>query len=112
MNEKEIKIRIAKSGNSKVLKEWQKHSSITKEQFIEAVEWVCSDRLNAAGLTPTGWEKLRVRQDYNTTTFRHLNGFLWSGASFPMEVPEDQKKYYGDSINVMQKIALCSWDQV
>lgn len=103
---------IVKSDKSWMLKEWQKHSSITKEQFLDALKWVCSEKYNAAGLTKTGWIKLRWHHERSGTILRELSGLAWAGDRFPVEVREDLKAYYGDTVDVVQKIALSSWDRV
>ncbi|MDO4432002.1 MAG: hypothetical protein Q4B80_01670 [Aerococcaceae bacterium] len=50
MNNFETKKKIVLSGNSKLFKQWEKFGKVTQEEFLEALEWVCADPLDEAGL--------------------------------------------------------------
>lgn len=45
----DIKLKIIEAGGSEVLKDWEKYGLITKDEFIEALTWVCNDPLNDDG---------------------------------------------------------------
>lgn len=45
----DIKLKIIEEGESEVLKDWQKYGLITKDEFVEALTWVCNDSLNEDG---------------------------------------------------------------
>ena len=56
----ETKKKIVLAGESRIFNNWKEHSTITREEFLEALEWVCSDPLKEdgrmtreIGLTPT-----------------------------------------------------------
>lgn len=110
----QIKMKILKNGDSKLLKDWQRYSSITEDQFADAIKWICEDPKNYAALTSTGWEKIRRVDDANgMSTFRYLNGFLWSGAGFTIPLTEKEQEFYGDSCRkVFQKIAISASDRI
>ena len=42
----DIKLKIVEADGSEVFKNWQKYGLITKEEFIEALTWLCEDPLN------------------------------------------------------------------
>ena len=61
----ETKKKIVLAGESRIFNNWKEHSTITREEFLEALEWVCSDPLKEdgrmtreIGLTPTRIIKL------------------------------------------------------
>lgn len=41
-----IKKRIVQSGGSSIFENWKQHSSITMDDFLEALEWVCGDQFD------------------------------------------------------------------
>lgn len=45
----DTKLKIIEAGGSEVFKNWQKYGLITKEEFIEAITWLCEDPLNEFG---------------------------------------------------------------
>lgn len=45
----DIKIKIVKSGNSRVFKEWNQYGGITEEEFIEALTWLAGDPMTEKG---------------------------------------------------------------
>lgn len=45
----DIKLKIIEKDGSEVFKNWQKYGLITKEEFIEAITWLCEDPLNEDG---------------------------------------------------------------
>ena len=47
----EIKKKIVLAGNSKIFNNWKEHSSITVENFIDALEWLCEDQFDEYGRT-------------------------------------------------------------
>ena len=46
----EVKKNIVLTGNSRIFNNWAEHSSITADDFIVALEWVCDDPLDANGM--------------------------------------------------------------
>ena len=46
----EVKKNIVLTGNSRIFNNWAEHSSITVDDFIAALEWVCDDPLDANGM--------------------------------------------------------------
>ena len=69
----EVKKNIVLTGNSRIFNNWAEHSSITADDFIVALEWVCDDPLDANGmltreiaLAPDGIVKLRRINDHHT----------------------------------------------
>lgn len=47
----EIKKKIVLAGNSRIFNNWKEHSSITVENFIDALEWLCEDQFDEYGRT-------------------------------------------------------------
>lgn len=45
----DIKLKIVEADGSEVFKNWEKYGLITKEEFIEAITWLCEDPLNESG---------------------------------------------------------------
>lgn len=79
----EVKKNIVLTGNSRIFNNWAEHSSITADDFIVALEWVCDDPLDANGmltreiaLAPDGIVKLRRINDHHTgiTSFYKFEG--------------------------------------
>lgn len=124
MNNFEIKKRIIESGESSVLKEWQRYSSISKEDFLEAVEWVCQDPFDARGriTRKIGLEQDRIVKldvvhfSVGITAFYNMEDhFIWSGASFriPPETEWEKKFTRADGMLwQIYKISLCARDRV
>ena len=46
----EVKKNLVLTGNSRIFNNWAEHSSITADDFIVALEWVCDDPLDANGM--------------------------------------------------------------
>lgn len=47
----EIKKKIVLAGNSRTFNNWKEHSTITVENFIDALEWLCEDQFDEYGRT-------------------------------------------------------------
>lgn len=47
----EIKKKIVLAGNSRIFNNWKEHFSITVENFIDALEWLCEDQFDEYGRT-------------------------------------------------------------
>ena len=45
----DTKLKIIEADGSEVFKNWEKYGLITKEEFIEAITWLCEDPLNEFG---------------------------------------------------------------
>lgn len=121
MNNFEIKKKIVLTGASKVFKNWSEHSTITKEDFLEALEWVCADELNEngkmtreIGLTPDGIVKLTRGYGKEGVCSFYLDGQLWSGATWTREPEtEMEKKFFGNMMmSEIHKISLSCKDRV
>lgn len=100
MNTFEIKKKIVLSGESRIFNDWVAHSSITQDEFLSALEWLCDDPLDDKGrltreiaLAPDRIVKLRRSYDrFGMTAFYEFTtdnggsrnlGWLWSGEKFP-----------------------------
>lgn len=100
MNNFEIKKKIVITGNSRIFNDWSAHSSITMDDFISALQWVCEDALDEnckltreIALAPDHIVKLcRVNDSLGMTGFYKYpsdNGgtgslaSLWNGEMFP-----------------------------
>lgn len=113
----EVKKNIVLAGNSRIFNNWAEHSSITADDFIAALEWVCGDPLDENGmltreiaLAPDRIVKLRRINDHHTgiTSFYKFEGdnggengklgTIWGG-----EVFDD---------GFMRKISLSAKDRV
>lgn len=116
------KKRIVLEGKSKTLKDWQAHSTITSSDFIDALEWLCSDPLDDKGhmtreiaLTPTSIKKLR-RCSYKNGDFAGFydweTGELWGGEFFRDPVPEHQRLAYGDYVELIHKVRISCRDRI
>lgn len=100
MNNFEIKKKIVLAGDSRIFKDWAAHSTVTVDDFVTALEWVCEDALDENGkltreiaLAPDRIVKLRRSNDrFGMTAFYEYPidnggngalGSLWSGEKFP-----------------------------
>lgn len=100
MNTFKIKKKIVLSGSSRIFSNWSAHSTITQEDFLAALEWLCEDPLDDKGrltreiaLAPERIVKLRRSYDrFGMTAFYEYQsdnggsenlGWLWSGEKFP-----------------------------
>lgn len=100
MNNFEIKKKIVLAGDSRIFKDWAAHSTITMDEFVSALQWVCEDALDENGkltreiaLAPDRIVKLRRSNDrFGMTAFYEypsdnggdgVLGSLWSGEKFP-----------------------------
>lgn len=100
MNNFEIKKKIVITGNSRIFNDWAARSTITMDDFISALQWVCEDALDENGkltreiaLAPDHIVKLRrVNDSLGMTGFYEYPsdnggdgelGSLWSGEKFP-----------------------------
>jgi hypothetical protein len=96
----ETKKKIVLAGNSRIFNDWAAHSTITMDEFISALQWLCEDELDKNGkitreiaLAPDRIVKLRrVNDGLGMTAFYKYPrdnggdgelGSLWSGEKFP-----------------------------
>lgn len=96
----ETKKKIVPAGDSRIFKDWAAHSTITMDEFISALQWLCEDALDKNGkltreiaLAPDRIVKLRrVNDSLGMTAFYEYPrdngsdgelGSLWSGEKFP-----------------------------
>lgn len=110
------------SGKSDIFKNWSENSSITVDDFIENLEWVCDDTLDEKGrmtrevaLTPTGIKKLkRVYDSHGICSNIDESGKLWEGENFPFTVTtEEEKRKYGTApIMNYRKICITCKDKI
>lgn len=99
MNNFEIKKKIVLAGDSRIFKDWAAHSTITMDEFVSALQWVCEDALDENGkltreiaLAPDRIVKLRrINDRFCMTAFYEFPsdnggngtlGALWGGAMF------------------------------
>ena len=123
----EQKKKAVLEGRSTILKEWQEHSSITTEEFLDALFWVCNDPKNGGtnkcqltreiGLTPTRIKKLvRVREDgifgFGDLETMTDTGIMkrWDGEIFEVECGKEWSKTGKTKIN--QKISISAEDSI
>lgn len=66
----EVKKKIVLAGDSRIFKDWAAHSTITMDEFVSALQWVCEDALDENGkltreiaLAPDRIVKLRRSND-------------------------------------------------
>lgn len=121
-NNFEAKKAIVLAGNSKIYKNWSEHSNITKEDFIEALEWLCADPLNEyglmtreIGLTPNGIVRLGRAYSKGLLCAFYLNGELWGGATFTRPCLTDTDRKWsedGKTIKEHHQISLSCRDRV
>lgn len=104
-------MRVLEAGQSQILENWQKHSTITKDEFADAIAWVCEDRRNYAALTSTGWKKIQRKKEGQLEVFRTLDGMIWEGEEFDMELTPEQLAVWGPW-KTTQKIAISSMDKI
>ena len=100
MNNFEIKRQIVLADNSRIFNDWAAHSTITMDEFVSALQWVCEDALDESGkltreiaLAPDRIVKLRrVNGRSGMTAFYEYPsdnggtgslGALWNGERFP-----------------------------
>lgn len=100
MSNFETKKKIVLAGNSRIFNDWAAHSTITMDDFISALQWVCEDALDENGkLTreialATGRivRLRRVNDSLGMTGFYEYPcdnggagslGALWNGEMFP-----------------------------
>lgn len=122
MNDFESKKKIVLSGNSKIFKNWSAHSSITKEDFLDALEWVCNDPLNeknkttrAIGLTPSGVIKLSRVYDRFGYPYLLKDGKSWIGEYFKREPLTEHEKNFcleDNLLTELHKISISCYDRV
>lgn len=95
----EVKKKIVLAGDSRIFKDWAARSTITMDEFVSALQWVCEDALDENGkltreiaLAPDRIVKLRRSNDcFGMTAFYEYPsdnggngslGSLWSGEKF------------------------------
>lgn len=115
MNDLEVKVKIVESGNSKVFKEWSKHSNITKEDFIAALRWLCADSMNAEGkmtreigLSPSGIVKLTRCYGKDGLCSFYKDGVLWGGERFERQPKSEKELRFADKNGVISEIHMIS----
>lgn len=107
------KAKLVLKGESKVFKEWSEHSTITKENFLTELCWLCEDPLDslgrctrAIGLAPDGIIRLMYSRNCETTSICRCEEIFsgseihetWQGETFTRPaVTEKEKKLFGDS---------------
>lgn len=132
-NNFEIKKNLVLEDKSRIFANWKKVvPTLTKEEFIANLEWVCKDpcengdgtgRLTREiGLTPNGIIHISRINNIITTMYREDNGLLWCGEHFTLPIEkciinsEQAKKMgYADKngmVTVVQKISLSARDQI
>jgi hypothetical protein len=124
MNGFDYKKKLIENDMSKVLKEWQKYSSITKEDFLQAVEWVCRDTFDEfnretrkIGLESDRIVKLGVRHYFDGPTIFYdiESGLTWGGAVFKFPAKTEKEKIFADNDGMFisnRKVCLSARDKI
>ena len=111
----EAKKKTVMAGVSPIFKNWQEHSTITIDDFLEALAWVCDDPKDGGdrkckltreiALTPTGIKKLkRVYGRGFVETVEVDTGKRWEGEFFEQDC--DKNISITGKIRVVQKICI------
>ena len=87
--------------NSQIFQNWKEHSTITEEEFAEALGWLHDDprdeqgrMTREIGLSPTGILRLtRAYTDQGLCYFYH-EGKLWSGEHFSTPCRTEKEKRF------------------
>ena len=117
------KKKIVLEDKSVVFKAWAEHSTVTKEEFIKSLEWLCDDTLDERGrmtreigLTPNGIVKLqRIYGKGDMCAFYQEDGQLWPGAWFKTPCKTEKEKLFsldGETLDFCYKICLSCKDKV
>ena len=117
-----IKKKLIEENHSKVFENWSEHSTITKEDFITALEWLCNDPLTAdgrvtreIGLTPTGIVKLARKYNTEGLSALYENGKLWSGEIFIRPCENEHERTFsfdGKNIKERHEISISCREQI
>ena len=96
------------NSNSKIFLNWCEHSTITEEEFVEALGWLHDDprddqgrMTREIGLTPTGILRLTRAYTDNGLCYFYHNGELWDGEHFTTD---------GENLGTFHKITLSPED--
>lgn len=109
----EIFMNILNADKSEVFKEWHRLSGITKEEFADALKWICEDYRNYAGLTPTGWVKVHRYTERCGEVFRTMDGRYWGGASFERDLDEEEQRFWGTKRGTFfRRIKIAAFDKI
>ena len=94
--------------NSKIFLNWCEHSTITEEEFVEALGWLHDDprddqgrMTREIGLTPTGILRLTRTYTNDGRCYFYHNGELWNGEHFTTD---------GENLGTFHKITLSQED--
>ena len=94
--------------NSKIFKNWCEHSTITEDEFVEALGWLHDDprdeqgrMTREIGLTPTGILRLTRAYTDNGLCYFYYDGELWNGEHFTTD---------GENLKTFHKITLSPED--
>ena len=106
--------------NSKIFLNWCEHSTITEEEFAEALRWLHDDHRDEQGrmtreigLTPTGILKLTRTYTNDGRCFFYNNGELWNGEHFSTPCRTEKEKRFsadGENLVTFRKISLSPED--
>lgn len=125
----DIKKKLVLNGQSRIFNNWSEHSTITTEEFLENLEWVCNDPMQKVelkdghtiermtreiGLTPTGIVRLQRVNDAHGdfVGFYRQDGRLWEGEIFERSCTEAEKPFYGNTTEELHKIAISCRDHI
>lgn len=81
-NNIDIKIKLVELGKSEVFAKWQELGLITKEEFIEALKWVCEDPLDEKGKL-TREIALEISNDMQEKIFSDMSNGKFGGKYDP-----------------------------
>ena len=122
----EIKKHIVESGGSKVFNAWHELvPSLTKEEFVENLKWLCEDPCaeygnegiiasRSIGLTPEGIIHLQKKYPkVGPASYFTEDGKRWEGSTFDVSCDEREKEFLGkETRKTVQKIQIEPYDKV
>jgi hypothetical protein len=125
LNNFAVKKKIIENDENSIFRNWQEHSSITKDDFLAALEWVCQDRFDERGrvtreigLEPNKIVKLKVVYDNRTGCpdyFKIDDKSRWEGAFFSFKAETETEKAFADENGMLinhKKIMLSAKNDV
>lgn len=125
----DVKKKLVLNGQSRIFNNWSEHSTITTEEFLENLEWVCDDPMQKVelkdghtiermtreiGLTPTGIVRLQRVNDAHGdfVGFYRQDGRLWGGEIFERPCTEAEEPFYGNTTEELHKISISCRDRI
>ena len=109
----EIKKHIVESGGSKVFNAWHELvPSLTKEEFVENLKWLCEDPCAEYGNEGI----IHLQKKYpkvGPASYFTEDGKRWEGSTFDVSCDEREKEFLGkETRKTVQKIQIEPYDKV